>query len=985
MKHSETDKDCHKDNSKDRPATSDGDPLIVGIGASAGGLAALEAFFAHLPNEVGKKMAFVVVQHLAPDYRSIVGELMEPHTTLSICDIADGMPLLPHTIYVCPGSGDLTLQQGRFRFKKRSAFRSMRFPIDGFFSSLAQDQGDRAVCILLSGGGTDGTQGLRAIKAAGGMTLVQDPDSAEHRSMPLSAIATELADHVLPPEKMPGPLADYLQNILQCRFGQAEHATEETGQVLHRIFALLHAQTGHNFSGYKLSTISRRIERRLGVHQIKGLDEYLQYLHHNPREVEALFREIPVGVTAFFRDPEAFEALEEKVIPGLFAGKKASDPVRVWVPGCSTGEEAYSLAILLKEYLERLKQPIDVQIFATDIDSRAIEHARVGLYPGAITADVSKERLGFFNHDPDQDAFQVQKTLRDMIVFAEQNVAGDPPFSGLDLISCRNLLIFMDTELQGRILHLFHYALNPEGFLFLGTSETTGKSGDLFDAVDRKWKIYRTRGEIASPSPRNILPFFQAPSSRVRPVVRPRHPSLKIGQAVERVLLERYAPAGAVIDSRGEIIYIHGRTGKYLEPAPGESNLNIVQMAREGLTLELAAAIRKAASQKKRVQSRGLQVEGNGMNTTCDLTVGPFAWDSPSHGEDLLLVVFEEVAVAYRADDPEEDPALARDEMAAAVETDADGRFVTLERELRAKEQYLQSVIEEMESSNEELQSTSEEHQSTNEELETSREELQSVNEELVTVNSELQQKVESLSRSNDDMNNMLAGTGVGIVFTDLHLRIERFTPVAAKVINLIQADVGRPIGHVASNLVGYDRLEEDVQGVLDTLVPQEVEVRTKEGQWHLMRILPYRTTEGVIEGAVINFIDITEMKRLQQGMSRLAIVVRDSNDAVTVHDLQGQILAWNPEAERVYGWTEEEALQMNIRSTVPEGKRSEALDMIKKLAGNEKLEPFRTERLTKDGETVDVWMTATILLSKDRKQPYAIATTERQVLRRGI
>ncbi len=978
MKHSETEKGYHKNNSKDRPVTSDGDPLIVGIGASAGGLAALEAFFAHLPDEVGMKMAFVVMQHLAPDYKSIMGELVEPHTTLRICDVADGMSVLPHTIYFCPSSGDLTLQEGRLQLKKRSAFRSMRFPIDAFFNSLAQDQGDRAVCILLSGAGTDGTQGLRAIKAAGGMSLVQDPNSAEHKSMPLSAIATDLADHVLIPEKMPECLADHMRNAPQGRSSQDEHATEEDKKLLHRVFALLLAQTGHDFSGYKLNTISRRIERRLSVHQIDSLEEYLQYLHHNPLEVEALFREIPVGVTGFFRDPGAFESLREKVIPHLFAGKNASAPVRVWVPGCSTGEEAYSLAILLREQLEELKQPIDVQIFATDIDSRAIEHARAGLYPVAITADVSKERLRFFNHYPDCDAFQVQRAIRDMIIFAEHNVVGDPPFSGLDLISCRNLLIFMDTELQKKIKHLFQYALNPEGFLFLGTSETLGKSADLFTAVDRKWKIYRRKEAVASPSPRNILQFFHTPS-RVPSVVPPKNRSGNMGRAVERILLEQYAPAGAVIDPRGEIIYIHGRTGKYLEPAPGEGNLNIVQMAREGLAVELTAAIRKAASQKKRVQSRGLQVEGNGMTSTVDLTVDPFAWDSPSHG-DLLLVVFEDVAVSYRADDPREDPALASDEAAATAEPDADGRFVTLERELRAKEQYLQTVIEELESSNEELQSTGEEYQSTNEELETSREELQSVNEELITVNAELQENVENLSRSNNDMNNMLAGTGVGIVFTDYRLRIQRFTPLAAKVINLIEGDLGRPIGHVGSNLVGYDRLEEDVQRVLDTLVPQETEVQTKEGQWHLMRVLPYRTTEGVIEGAVINFIEITDMKRLQQGIRRLAVVVRDSNDAVTMYDLQGQILAWNPKAERLYGWTEEEALQMNIRSTVPKGKRREALDMIKKLAENEKLEPFRTERLTKDDETVDVWMTATILLSKDRKQPYAIATTERRV-----
>jgi two-component system, chemotaxis family, CheB/CheR fusion protein len=948
---------------------------IVGIGASAGGLAALEIFFTHMPDYLGSKTSFVLVQHLPPDYKSILGELLEQCTSLHICEAEDGIAVAPHSIYVAPANRDLTIRGSKLYLREPETSRSLRFPIDVFFRSLAEDQKERSICIILSGGGSDGTQGLKAVKGEAGMVMAQVPDSAEHKSMPYSAIATGMVDYVLPPDEMPGQLADYLQNTLQREPLPAEPRV--TGKVLSKIFNLLYSKTGHDLSGYKQATIARRIERRLVINQIENLDDYLHYLQQSPEEAEALFKEFMVGVTRFFRDPEAYNALVEKVIPHLFAGRSPGDTVRIWVPGCSTGEEAYSLAILLREYMNELKQPLRVQIFATDIDSRAIAQARQGIYPASIAIDVSPRRLkSFFAGDADCNTFRIQKTVRDMIVFAEHNVTRDPPFSGLDLISCRNLLIYMDTDLQKRVLHLFHYALNPDSFLFLGVSETPRNFNDLFSTVDRKWKLFQSKANPKFHSPKKLLPLFKQTTSCSPSAVPPTSKNIGIPDLVNDMLLQRHTPACVAINRHGEIIYIHGRTGKYLEPAPGEVSLNITQMAREGLKLELAAAIRKAAAQKMLVYCRGLQVKGNGGTTaTVNLTVSPFL-EKPPDLADLLLVVFEEI-VFPEGEDRRMEVAAAVEEAAAAVETAADLSIADLERELRDKEEYLQTVIEELESSNEELQSTGEEYQSANEELMTSREELQSVNEELTTVNAELQQKNDELSRTNNDMNNMLTGTGVGFLFVDHQLRIQRFTPSAAAVINLIQSDLGRPISHFTSNLLDYDQLEEDVQGVLDTLMKKELEVRAKNELCYLMRILPYRTLDNVIEGAVITFTDITELKRLQE-ISRLAVVVRDSNDAITVQDLEGQILAWNPGAEKIYGWSEAEALEMNIRETVPENKRAEALEKVLRLAHSENLEPFKTERLTRNGGSVEVWITATALVNEDGT-PYAVATTERR------
>jgi two-component system CheB/CheR fusion protein len=705
--------------------------------------------------------------------------------------------------------------------------------------------------------------------------MAQNPGSCEYDGMPRSALATGLVDFELPPAEMPAQLAGYVAHA----FGRPPRATAaQTPRIdsaLNKLFVLLRLQTGHDFSNYKPSTIHRRIERRMAVHQLDTIDEYVKYAQHTPAEVEGLFRDLLIGVTNFFRDPEAFKALEEQVIPRLFSDKPGGGTVRVWSPGCSTGEEAYSIAILLQERMETLKQSHAVQVFATDLDGQAIATARAGHYPASIAADISPDRLSrFFTAEPDGSAYRIHKNIRDMVIFSEQDLIKDPPFSKLDLISCRNLLIYMGGELQKRLIPLFHYALNPGGFLFQGTSETVGDFGDLFSALDRKAKLYQRKEDVHG-APRAALGRLLPPMSAMeRPhqrITGETAISIKrpLRELTEQALLQQVAPAGALINDRGDILYLHGRTGLYLEPTPGEVGINnILKMAREGLRQELITALHKAAGTQETVRCLGLRVKTNGHFTTVDLTVSPVAVAPGAMPEAPLYLVILEEAPAPDLVSPDQ-PSGNGDASAAA-----DARLESLKRQLQAKEEYLKASNEELEtsneelkSSNEEMQSVNEELQSTNEEMETSKEELQSVNEELAVVNAELQTKVADLSRVNNDMNNLLAGTSIGTVFVDHQLRILRFTPTATRIINLILGDVGRPVGHIVSKLVGYDRLVEDVQAVLTTLTPKEVEVQTREGKWYTMRIQLYRTLDNVIEGAVITFVDITDMKRTQDAL----------------------------------------------------------------------------------------------------------------------
>jgi two-component system, chemotaxis family, CheB/CheR fusion protein len=907
---------------------------IVGIGASAGGLAALEAFFSAMPAHADPGMAFVVVQHLAPDHKSLLADLIRRRTRMQVFEVKDGLAVQPNCAYIIPPNRDMAFLNGTLQLMEPSAPRGQRLPIDFFFRSLAQDQRERGICIVLSGTGSDGTLGVRAIKGEGGMVMAQNSASAEYDGMPRSAIATGLVDYELPPAEMPAQLLAYVAHAFDRSARPAADPAPKNENALKKIFILLRAQTGSDFSQYKLSTINRRIERRMAVHQIASLNEYVKYLRQTPVEVEALFRDLLIGVTSFFRDPEAFQAIEEQIIPKLFGRIAPGGQIRVWCPGCSTGEEAYSLAILLSERQQTMKVSFKVQVFATDIDSNGIAAARAGLFPASIAADISPERLArFFVAEADGTAYRIHKSIRDVLVFSEQNAVKDPPFSRVDLISCRNLLIYMSGDLQKKIIPMFHYALNPGGYLFLGTSETVGDFGNLFTLLNRKSKLYQ-RKEDSRGAPHTAVGRFppsatedQVPRTSGKVAAPGKRP---LRELTEQALLRHIAVAAALVNAQGDILYLHGRTGLYLEPAPGETGVNnILKMAREGLRRDLTTALHKVAGSGETLHCAGLRVKSNGHFTMVDLSVRrvPAGADA-IHEPPLYLVVFEEMQ-----------PLAAEIAEQAGVDDIVrsgkdDERVEALKQELRVQEEYLQTANEQLEttneelkSSNEEMQSVNEELQSTNEELETSKEELQSMNEELATVNAELQTKVVDLSRVNNDMNNLLAGTGIGTVFVDHQLRIMRFTPAATRIINLILTDVGRPVNHILSNLVGYDGLLADVQGVLDSLAPKEIEVQTRTGEWYSMRILPYRTLDNVIEGVVIAFVDIARAKKAQDALreseEKNRGILESITDAFLSLDDNLVVRYFNPAAEAMLNRKAAEAIGWRLFDVFPEARGS--------------------------------------------------------------
>ena len=871
---------------------------IVGIGASAGGLSAFENFFSGMPDDKDPDMAFVLVQHLAPDHKSILSDLIRRYTRMQVFEVEDGMKVCPNCAYIIPPNFDMAFLNGTLQLLKPAAPRGQRMPIDFFFRSLAQDQRERAIGIVLSGTGSDGTLGVRAIKGEGGMAMAQDPASTEFDGMPRSAIGTGMIDYQLVPAEMPARIIAYVAHALGAPSIVRTSLSSGVESALKKMFILIRAHTGHDFSQYKPSTILRRVERRMAVQQIKEMESYVRFMQQNLDEVEVLFRDILIGVTGFFRDPEVYGVLEEHVIPRIFEGKPVDGTVRVWSTGCATGEEAYSLAILLAEQQEALKRSFRIQVFATDIDSQAISVARAGRYPANISADITPERLArFFTAEPEGGGYCITKGIRDMLVFSEQNVIKDPPFSKLDLICCRNLLIYLSGDLQKKLIPLFHYALNPDGFLFLGTSETVGEFGKLFSVVNRKAKIYQRKEYLYHMPPGGFMPRTTADREIVIPVAARTSGAGKVSlrDLAEQALLREVAPAAALVKGNGDILYLHGRTGMFLEPAQGEAGFNnIIRMAREGLKHDLVTALHKASGGDKSIRLANLRVKTNGDFTTVNLTVCPVTTAiAGQSGEPLFMVIMEQ------QQDFDNEPeimqkSLQTPEKPDISEAESNDSIESLRKELRTKEEYLQTAIEELEtsneelkSSNEEMQSVNEELQSTNEELETSKEEMQSVNEELATVNEELQTKVADLSRAINDMNNLLSGTNQATIFLDLGMRILRFTPAAVRLINLIQSDIGRPVGHIVANITGYDDLIKDTREVLETLVPKEIEVQSIAGACYKMRIQPYRTLDNVIEGAVVTFVDISGEKQareaLLQSESRCRLALKGSS-AILAH-----------------------------------------------------------------------------------------------------
>jgi two-component system CheB/CheR fusion protein len=833
---------------------------IVGIGASAGGLVALESFFRNVPADSG--LAYVVVTHLDPNQKDMMAEIIQRFTGMQVLQITDGIKVEPNKVYIIPPNNDLTILQGTLLLLEPVKKKGLRMPIDIFFQSLAKDQRENAICIILSGMGSDGTIGLKMIMENFGMVMVQDPVTAEFDAMPQSAIQTDFVDYILPPQEMPARLLAYVNQPVNKR-NRDLHAASKPTHALEKIYVLIRAQTGHDFSLYKRNTVFRRIERRMASHQIAQFGQYVRYLQENPLEVELLFKELLIGVTKFFRDQEAFQVLKDTYLPQLISRKSQDKTIRVWVAGCSTGEEAYSIAILLLECLEKVKDRhlYNIQIFASDIDKVAIDRARNATYQENIIADVSPERLQKY-FKKIGNSYQVKNKVRELVVFAVHNLTKDAPFTKLDLLCCRNLLIYLSAELQRRLIPVFHYSLIPGGLLFLGSSETISGFNELFEPLDTKWKI-SMRTKSVYPLSRIIdFPFAhtniepnQISTANVKNIRDTTVPAI-----VQKMLLEQYVPPSVIINLKGDIFYINGRTGKYLEPAPGQASLNIFDMAREGLKLELNSCVYKASSHNEPVTVEPVIIKNEQGEQPIRLTVNPLC--EPEQLKGLLLVVFEDIVLSETAKPGKHRKKSSKENTYVAE----------LEKELHFTKQRLQGTIEEMQSSleelkstNEELQSANEELQSTNEEFMTNKEELQSLNEELMTINAQYQTKTDELSQRNNDMKNLLDSTEIGTIFLDNNLKVKNFTPQATQIFNLIQSDIGRPIAHISSNL-RYENLANDVAEVIDRLITKEIELKTVDNEsWYYMHILPYRTADNFIDGVVITFSNVTKFKKLEQ------------------------------------------------------------------------------------------------------------------------
>ncbi len=905
-----------EDQDKPLPSPLSGEPTvgtvpfpIVGIGASAGGLEALEQFLRKVPADSG--LAFVIVQHLDPTHKGILVELLQRTCTMPVVQVKDRMSVEPDHVYVIPPNRDMSVMHGVLHLLPHTSPRTL--PIDFFLRSLAEDRQEQSIGVVLSGMGSDGTLGLAAIKEKAGATFVQSPASAKFSGMPSSAIDAGHVDVVASADELPGRILAFQRH----RGAHAGPPLEERKQsALEKVFILLRAHTGTDFSLYKQSTIHRRIERRMSLHQIDRIAAYVRFLRENPEETELLFKELLIGVTSFFRDPAAWEHLERHVLPGFLEARADARPVRAWVPGCSTGEEAYSLAIALKEAVDaRGRNPTPVQIFATDLDAVAIEKARQASYPANIAADVPPERLRRFFVQSER-GFRVSKEIREMVVFAPQNLVADPPFTRLDILSCRNLLIYLSSELQRKLISLFHYSLVPGGILFLGTAETVGTFTGLFSPLDGKARVYRRLESAAAVAPADFPSSYARPppSAEGVPQVAADASSApaNVQSLADRVIVQRFAPAAILTSNKGDILYISGRTGKYLEPAVGRANLNVFAMAREGLRSELSAAFSSALAQGRSVTIRGVRVGTNGGTQSVDLTVEKLA--DPRELRGSLLITMADVPA--QPDRPAE----------SARRTSMNPRLAAIERELRHARDELQTTREEMQTSqeelkstNEELQSTNEELQSTNEELTTSKEEMQSMNEELQTVNHELQAKVDELSRSNNDMKNLLNSTDIATLFLDGQLLVRRFTTPTSKLIKLIPGDVGRPITDIATEL-DYPELAEDAREVLGTLVFKERQVSSRDGRWFSVRVLPYRTLQNVIDGVVITFTDWTASKILESTLRQQASELRQMAESLpnlvwgcrpdgSCDYLSRQWVDYtgNPEKEQLgYGWLEQ-------------------------------------------------------------------------------
>jgi two-component system CheB/CheR fusion protein len=840
------------------PAAAAEEFAIVGVGASAGGLEAFSTVLRTLPPDPG--VAVVFVQHLAPQHESALVTLLSGQSALPVVQVTEGMRVQQNHIYVIPPNSQLMISGNELHISPRPGDRSRYTPIDAFLISLARAAGSRAIGIILSGTASDGARGIREIKAAGGIAVVQSPETAKYDGMPRAALATGMIDLVLSPQEIGAKLAQFARHSYTPQQRDIADSPAElalSDEQLHDIFDLLRPSSGVDFRHYKLPTIKRRLFRRLALHRLADVDEYIRLLRSDAVEVRNLYRDLLIHVTRFFREPESFEALSRDVFPVILEKRPRDQPIRAWVCGCATGEEAYSLAIMLVEYLTKQQSDLRVQIFATDVSETAIEQARAGVYSQTIEGDVSADRLRRFFSKAD-GGYRVTKMIRDLCVFARQDLTKDPPFSRLDLILCRNVLIYMDLTLQKKLLSVFHYALTPNGFLVLGQAETVGTQATLFSLVDKKYRVHRKRPTTNLPAMTFPVDHSQVTVTARKAHAEPSSVERVLQTEVTRVINDRFAPPGVVIDSDMHIVQFRGQTGAFLEPAPGEASLNLLKMAREGLLHGLRSAIHAAKRSRSPVRRPGLQIRSVEGWSRVDVEVIPLA----STGRVHYLVLFDQHGNG--------DAVAARAAKAASPRARGKSQVLFLERELAASREYLQSVIQELEAANEELQSaneeilsSNEELQSTNEELDTAKEELQSTNEELNTVNEELHGRNEELSRVNSDLVNLLGSVQIAIVIIGADMRIRRFTPMAEKVLNLIPTDVDRFIGHINPNIEGA-HLEELITECIDSISPIEREVKDRQGRWYALRLRPYRSADNKIDGAVLALFDIDAPKRYE-------------------------------------------------------------------------------------------------------------------------
>ena len=948
---------------------------IVGIGASAGGLEAIDSFFRKVPVDSG--LAFVVVQHLSPDYKSLMAELLSKHTDIPVHRIEEGMTVKANNIYLIPPRKNLTIFHGRLLLTEQIR-EGLNLPIDVFFQSLAEDHNELSIAVVLSGTGSDGTRGIRAIKDRGGMVMVQDEESAKFSGMPNSAIATGLVDFIISAEDMSEQLMAFVKHPYSTH--QKISEINENDTDLTRILALIRDKRKLDFTFYKPNTVIRRIERRISINQLNDLSEYAQFIEANPQEISTLYQELLIGVTSFFRDTFVFEEVSKKWLPDITQHIEDNE-LRGWVSACSTGEEAYSIAMMLAEYREQSGQNFRIKIFATDIDKVAIEKASMGIFPESIVADLPKDYLNkyFIRRD---ESFQINQKIREMVVFAQHNLIKDPPFTNINLLTCRNVLIYLQPVLQKKILELFNFSLHSEGLLVLGTSESVGDMDEYFNSVSPKAKLYRSRGKykpVGSISNRDSVVLdnqFQPSITSNYPMHRHRHAEDKILERFVNGLADDVLPFTLIIDDAMEVSHIFGDAKNYMMYPSGKVVTDITKMVINDLSIPVATGIQKALKSNEAVILSNIRVMEQDQAKYLRLHVKNLKGKKGQ--QKLLAVMISEMETQSVA---VESNALSFD-----LNKEASQRISDLEQELQFTRENLQATVEELETSNEELQATNEELLASNEELQSTNEELQSVNEELYTVNAEYQGKITELTLLNNDLDNLFNSTNIATLFLDENLDVRRFTPRLESIFHIMISDIGRPFFHLSHSIDDMDMLELASQ-VIENNIPIEKEIQSNEGHWYLFRIMPYAVSDTVYAGVILTFIDINQLKNTQEKLllsekeeiDRITTFVEYSNDAITLQDDQGRIITWNQGAEQLYGWNKEEAQTMEFKDIVVKNSLDITNDILKKVRSGHNIQPFESQRVCKDGTIIDVSVSASALHTSNNNRKL-VAFTERDM-----